>query len=245
MYLSRCRKCGRVMKGERIDQYRVKLTCSCGFSDFRTMTEKVKTVNPFFQRGGFSPLLESERGKMVLTMQRANREHLEIISLEEISMLVSSDFDLPQVLQHVTAKMATQLKVSVCNIYLREGDEVVLAATHGFDPAFIGKIRIKIGEGITGAVARDGQYISLNRASQDPRYRYFPELQEEKYNSMLSFPIGDKKEVYGVINLNTTSIRSFHEDEIYFVSIIANLILTAIKLRQQVASSRKATEASA
>ncbi|MSM38965.1 MAG: GAF domain-containing protein [Geobacter sp.] len=234
--VSRCRKCGRVMKTQRIDNYRVKLTCSCGFSDFRTVSEKVKTVNPFIHKASFTPFLESEKGKMVLTMQRANREHLEIISLEEISMLVSSDYDLAQVLQMVTDKVATQLKISVCSIYLMEDEELVLAATHGFDHSFIGKIRIKIGEGVTGTVARDRQHISLNRASQDPRYKYFPELQEEKYNSMLSYPIADKSAVYGVINLNSTSMKTFSEDEIYFISIIANLILTAVKLRKRVAA---------
>lgn len=236
--VARCRKCGRVMKSERIDNYRVKMTCSCGFSDFRTITEKVKTVNPFYHKAGFTPFLESEKGKMVLTMQKANREHLEIVSLEEISMLVSSDFELPQILQKMAEKVAGQLHVSVCSIYLMDGDELVLAATYGFDPAFIGKIRIRIGEGITGTVARDKQHISLSRASQDPRYKHFPELQEEKYNSMLSFPIADKNDVYGVINLNSTSMKTFSDDEIYFVSIIANLILTAVKLRRKVASGK-------
>lgn len=233
--IARCRKCGRTMKSQRIDDYRVKMTCSCGFSDFRTITEKIKTVNPFYHRASFTPFLESEKGKMVFTMQRANREHLEIISLEEISMLVSSDFPLPDVLQSVCKKVAEQLKVIVCSIYLREGDDLVLAATHGFDPSFVGKIRIRIGEGITGTVARERRHISLARASQDPRYKQFSELQEEKYNSMLSFPIADSNDVYGVINLNSTSMKTFSDDEIYFVSIIANLILTAVKLRAKVA----------
>ena len=241
--VARCRKCGRAMTSQRIDPYRVKMTCTCGFSDFRTITEKVKTVNPFYQKASFTPFLESERGKMVLTMQRANREHLEIISLEEISMLVSSDFELPQVLQQMASKAAQQLKISVCSIYLMEGDDLVLAATHGFDPSFIGRIRIKVGEGITGTVAKEKQYIALANASQDPRYKQFPELQEEKYNAMLSVPIADKKEVYGVINLNSTAIKNFSDDEIYFISIIANLILTAVKLRRRVAAARSTTPA--
>jgi transcriptional regulator with GAF, ATPase, and Fis domain len=235
---ARCRKCGRVMKSERIDDNRVKMTCNCGFSDFRTIMEKVRTVNPFYHNAGFTPFLESEKGKMVLTMQKANREHLEIISLEEISMLVSSDYELPQVLQQMVDKIADQLHVSVCSIYLMEDSELVLAATHGFDRSFVGKLRIKIGEGITGTVARDKQYISLSRASQDPRYRHFPELHEEKYNSMLSFPITDKKYVYGVINLNSTSMRTIPDDEIYFISIIANLLLSAIKLRRKAISGK-------
>lgn len=235
---ARCRKCGRVMKSERIDDNRVKMTCRCGFSDFRTVMEKVRTVNPFYHKAGFTPFLESEKGKMVLTMQKANREHLEIISLEGISMLVSSDFELPQVLQQMVEKIADQLHVSVCSIYLMEGDDLVLAATHGFDRSFVGKLRIKVGEGITGTVARDKQHISLSRASQDPRYRHFEELHEEKYNSMLSFPICDKKDLYGVINLNSTSMRTFPDDEIYFISIIANLLLSAIKLRHKAASGK-------
>jgi signal transduction protein with GAF and PtsI domain len=224
------------MKSERVDSYRVKMSCTCGFSDFRTMTERVTTVNPFYNHPGFTPFLESEKGKMVLTMQKANREHLEIISLEEISMLVSSDFDLPAVLQNVANKIAVQLKVSVCSIYLVSEGELLLAATYGFDPSFIGKIRIKMGEGITGTVARQKQYISLNHASQDPRYKNFPELQEERYNSMLSFPITDKEDVFGVINVNSTTMKTFTQDEIYFVSIIANLILCAVKLRKKFAS---------
>lgn len=239
---ARCRKCGRVMNSQRIDNYRVKMTCPCGFSDYRTMMEKVKTVNPFYHKANFIPYVESEKGKMVLTMQRANREHLEIISLEEISMLVSSDFELAEVLQSVATKLASQLNASVCNIYLLEGEELVLTATHGFEQEKIGTIRLQMGEGITGTVAREMQPLNLSRASQDPRYKVFPELNEEKYNSMLSFPITDKKNIYGVINLQTTSMRSFPEDEIYFVSIIANLILSAIKLRQQFATSKNTRE---
>lgn len=234
---ARCRKCGRVMNSQRIDNYRVKLTCPCGFSDFRTITDKVKTVNPYYQKASFTPTVESEKDKMVLTMHRANREHLEIISLEEISMLVSSDFELSEVLQSVATKLAVQLNARVCNIYLLEDDELVMKATHGFEQEKINHIRMKIGEGITGTVAREMTPINLSHASKDPRYKVFPELHEEKYNSMLSFPITDRKDIYGVINLQTTTMRTFQEDEIYFVSIIANLILSAIKIRRKVASS--------
>lgn len=228
-----CRKCGRVMHSQRIDPSRVRMHCSCGFSDFRAMPEAIQTANPFYHEARFTPHGECEKGKMALLMRRADREHLEIISLEEISMLVSFDFELPEVLQTISAKLAAQLNASVCNIYLQEGEEVVLKATHGFGREHVGKIRLKIGEGITGAVAREMQPLNLSNATRDPRFKVFPELNEEKYNAMLSFPITDKKDIYGVINLQSTSVRHFTEDEIHFVSIIANLILSAIKLRQR------------
>jgi len=221
------------MKSKRIDTCRVRMSCSCGFSDLRAMPETVQTANPFYREARFTPHGEYEKGKMALLIRRAGREHLEIISLEEISMLVSLDFELPEVLQSISAKLAGQLNASVCNIYLLEGEELVLKATHGFDLEHVGKIRLQIGEGITGTVARMMQPLNLAKASHDPRFKVFPELNEEKYNAMLSFPITDKKDIYGVINLQSTSVRHFTEDEIHFVSIIANLILSAIKLRRR------------
>jgi transcriptional regulator with GAF, ATPase, and Fis domain len=227
-----CRKCGRVMNSQRIDNCRVKMNCSCGFSDFRAMPETVQTTNPFYRETRFTPHGECEKGKMTLIMHRASREHQEIISLEEISMLVCYDFELAEVLQSISIKLAGQLNADVCNIYLPEGEELVLTATHGYGQEHIGKIRIRIGEGITGTVAREMLPLNLVNASRDPRFKIFPELNEERYNAMLSFPITDRKDIYGVINLQTTSARHFPEDEIQFVSIIANLIMSAIKLRQ-------------
>jgi signal transduction protein with GAF and PtsI domain len=137
------------------------------------------------------------------------------------------------VLNSVANKLAGQLKVNICNIYLLEGDELVLKATHGFEQEHVGKIRLKTGDGITGAVAKEMQPLNLSNASRDPRFKVFPELNEDKYNAMLSFPITDKKNSYGVINLQSTSVRHFTVDEIHFVSIVANLILSAIKLRRR------------
>jgi signal transduction protein with GAF and PtsI domain len=138
--------------------------------------------------------------------------------------------------------LAQQLRASVCNIYITEGDQLVLRATHGFSADNIGKITIRIGEGITGSVAKTMQPLNLSNASKDPRYKVFSELNEEKYHSMLSFPISDKKEVYGVINVQTTSVRTFPEDEVYYVSIIANLILSAIKIRKAVEAKKQAQQ---
>ncbi|HBG06042.1 MAG: histidine kinase [Geobacteraceae bacterium GWC2_58_44] len=229
---SHCRKCGRVMTSERIETCRVRMSCTCGFSDFRAMPDTNQTANPFYREARFIPHGEMEKGKQVLFMRRAGREHREIITLEEISLLVSSDAELPDLLCSIAAKLAAQLNADVCNIYLREGEELVLKATRGFDQEHVGKIRLKIGEGITGAVARQMRPLNLSSAWRDPRFKVFPELNEEKYNAMLSFPITDETEVYGVINLQMTSVRHFKEDEIQFVSIIAYLILSALKLRR-------------
>ena len=63
-----------------------------------------------------------------------------------------------------------------------------------------------------------------------------PETKEEQYKikTMYSYPIflGDKP--FGVLNAQTVVSREFTDDEIYFVSVIANLILGAVKMRKRV-----------
>ena len=230
--ITHCRKCGRRMTPIRLDVYTVKLICSCGYSDFQTSVERTRELNPRFLGEFSSPIRLDETKGIVLEMQRANRERLEIITLDELSMLVSSDYELERVLSIITARTAQRLGVDVCSVYLVKEEELVLTATHGLDPLAIGRVKLKIGEGITGAAAQARTYISVKNASQDPRYRYFPETKEERYHSMLSFPICDKDAVLGVINVQTVQAKEFAQDEIYFVSIVANLIMGAMRVRK-------------
>src|SRR3970040_285389 len=204
--ITRCRKCGKKMKSERVDDYRVKLVCSCGFWEFKTMPAASKAINPYYARDTFSHVKIDEKGGIVFEMERANREKMEIMTLEEISMLASSDYALDEVLQSVVEKTAKRLGVDVSSIYLWNGKELVLTATTSF----------------------------VKDVSKDPRYKKFAELREKDYKSMLSHPIIHKGDLFGVLNVQTVDIKEFQEDEIYFVSVIANMLLGAIRIRKKV-----------
>ena len=232
--ITRCRKCGKKMKSERVDDYRVKLVCSCGFWEFKTMPAASKAINPYYARDTFSHVKIDEKGGIVFEMERANREKMEIMTLEEISMLASSDYDLNDVLQSVVEKTAKRLGVDVSSIYLWDGKELVLRATTSFVKEAIGKVRLKLGEGVTGTAAKEGKPIYVKDVSKDRRYKKFSELREQNYASMLSHPIIHKGELFGVLNVQTVAPKEFQEDEIYFVSVIANLLLGAIRIRKKV-----------
>jgi signal transduction protein with GAF and PtsI domain len=214
------------MRAQRLDPYTVKLACVCGYRDFQTRVERSKELNPY------ASIRWDDKKGVVFELERVDRERLEIITLEEISMLISSEYDLNQVLDMIVDKTAARMGVDVCSIYLLKEERLVLTASRGLDPDAVGKVRLSLGEGITGAAAAQGSYISVKNASEDPRYRYFPETKEERYSSMLSYPVCDKGEVLGVLNVQTTAARDFAEDEIYFVATVANLIRGALRLRK-------------
>ncbi|HBO84021.1 MAG: histidine kinase [Deltaproteobacteria bacterium GWC2_42_11] len=230
--ITRCRKCGKKMKSERVDDYRMKLICTCGFWEYKTMPKASKAINPYYPEDAFSHIKVDENVGLVFEMEKSNREKMEIITLEEISMLASSDYELDEVLQSVVEKTAKRLGVDVSSIYLWDGKELVLKATTSFRKEAIGKVRLKLGEGITGTAAKEGKPIIVKDVSSDPRYKKFAELREKDYTTMLSHPIIHKGELFGVLNVQTVAPKEFQEDEIYFISIITNLILGAIRIRR-------------
>ncbi len=231
----RCRKCGKKMKSSRVDDYRVKFSCACGFSEYRTAPSATKAINPHFSKESLLPMAFDDSGRFFLETQRADRERQEIITLEEISMLASSDYDLDSVLKSVVEKTAKRLGVDVCSIYLWDGEALVLRATHGLSQGAVGKARLKIGEGITGSAVKEKMPLLIPDISKDPRYRYFTETKEEQYKikTMYSYPIFSGDEPFGVLNAQTVVTREFKDDEIYFISVIANLILGAVKMRKR------------
>ena len=114
------------------------------------------------------------------------------------------------------------------------------AASEPYDQA-VGKVSMRRGEGLAGWVAehRRPAFIPDN-ALADPRIKYFPELDEEKYQSIVSVPlIGKDDEVMGVIALHAEAPRVFSEDDAAFLIHSASLVASAIENARLYAAARR------
>jgi sigma-54 dependent transcriptional regulator, acetoin dehydrogenase operon transcriptional activator AcoR len=111
--------------------------------------------------------------------------------------------------------IAEYLSVDDVVIFLKEpnSDELVLRISIGLDPIAIGKIRIPIGTGITGMVAQTRKYLTSKNILKDPRSFYSVYSEDEKYPSILSFPILWNDELLGVVNIRSKEEREFTEHE--------------------------------
>ena len=170
----RCRKCGKKMKSSRVDDLKAKFSCACGFSEYRTAPSATKAINPHFPRRACCRW-RLTRPAGFFEAERADRERKEIITLEEISMLASSDYNLDEVLKAVVEKTARRLGVDICSIYLWDGEYLVLRATYGLAQEAVGKAKLKIGEGITGSAVKEKKPLLIEDISKDSRYWYFSE----------------------------------------------------------------------
>jgi len=229
---SRCRKCGRVMKKEYVGEWKAKLICPCGFSDFELISGKTRTLAPPQLKKNIqsSMTYKSDLG-YVLTMDKANREKVEILSLEEISMLVSSDCDFNTVLNNLLEKICASLAADVSSIYILEGNKLVLRATRGLKKELVGTLKLEIGEGITGTAAKEKKTIIVEDISLDKRSKKIKGVNEDSIKAMLAYPILHEDFVLGVINMKTSTRRIFEEDEITFISIVSNILSIALRIR--------------
>ena len=79
-----------------------------------------------------------------------------------------------------------------CLLYLLDETEefLILRASKNPHPRLIGRISVKVGEGITGWVAQEAQPVAIARhASKDSRFKFFNNLPEDKFEAFLSVPI--------------------------------------------------------
>lgn len=161
----------------------------------------------------------------------------EIALLHAIIRIASTTSNLAELLQELSKLIVEQLKADSALIYLFDDnhEEVVLRGCHSPHPhpEQVGKIRLKMGEGITGWVAEKKKPVVISRhASEDPRFKQFQNLQEDRYEAFLSVPITLKGELVGVLNVHHRKAHNHTPAEQEFSKTIAHEIAGAIEHAQ-------------
>lgn len=153
--------------------------------------------------------------------------------LYEIISTVGSSLDLAEVLDAVVRLLSDASAVHACFVYLLEdGDErLVLRAASEPYSHLVGTIALEPGEGLAWWAAEQKEPAFIReRALDDPRVKYVPELEEERFQSLVSIPIVARDgEVIGVVSLHTEAPREFTEAEVDFLVSSALLVAGAIE----------------
>lgn len=153
-------------------------------------------------------------------------------ALRRVGEATGSAFDTEEMLK-VTADIAIGItETDSCQVYLidKARHELVLRAADASFSHMVGKIRLKMGEGITGWVARERKPVLVSqKAYEDHRFKSFPEMHEGEYESMLSVPLVTRGEILGVINVRTRHPREYTQNQVQLLSGIANQVAGAIE----------------
>src|SRR3712207_437753 len=112
--------------------------------------------------------------------------------LREIISTVASSLELEEVLRSVVRLLTDAAAVHACFVYLVEdgGQRLVLRAASEPYAHLVGRIQLERAQGLAWWVIehREPSFIRENAAA-DPRFRFVPELEEERFQSLISAPI--------------------------------------------------------
>ncbi len=145
---------------------------------------------------------------------------------------MGSSLELDEVLAAVVRLLSDASAVNACFVYLVDaaGERLVLAAASEPYGHLIGQIALERGEGIAWWAAEHREPGFTQNALADPRNRYVPELEEERFQALLSVPIVAREGgVIGVISLHTEAPREFTPGEVEFLVSSASLVAGAIE----------------
>jgi GAF domain-containing protein len=159
------------------------------------------------------------------------RVRLESGTLYAIISAVGSSVDLGRVLAGIVDLLTEATGCHACFVYLREGERLRLRAASPVFAHLVGQIELGDDEGLTGWVASHNRpaFIREN-AMADPRMKYVPELEEERFQSLVAVPIPARTgEALGVVVLHTAAPREFDRSALNFLAHVAALVAGAIE----------------
>jgi two-component sensor histidine kinase/putative methionine-R-sulfoxide reductase with GAF domain len=158
--------------------------------------------------------------------------HLKLLT--ETIEAVNSTLDLQEVLSQVAPNVASALEADACFVYLYDdrANELVLRATHGSQvEELTRRPRMRPGEGITGTAAAARAPVMIeSQAHLDPRFKHFPNLPEDQYESILAVPILTRDgTLEGALNVRTQRPRAFVDEEVELLLAIAAQVAQSIE----------------
>jgi FixJ family two-component response regulator len=165
------------------------------------------------------------RSRLEELASREREVTFDVAVLNKMASRLSAADPLHQVLNEVVEFVVAVVECDSCLVYVLEDDELVLRASRNPHPEVLDRLKIKVGQGITGWVAEHRQPVVVTqRAYEDPRFKLFNELPEDRFEAFLSVPLVSGGRLVGVINLQNRTPYQYSKREISLVATIGFLV---------------------
>jgi GAF domain-containing protein len=152
-------------------------------------------------------------------------------TLAAVAQTISAESYLDRILQAISEMVAETLDSAVCSILLvdEEKKELTVSAARCSAPDYMHRMPIRMDGSLIEHVVRDSSHIFVSNIHEEKQYRY-PELARKSgLTSALSAPLLSQGKVIGSINIYTREQRTFSDEEIGFLRIVAGQAATAIQ----------------
>jgi signal transduction histidine kinase/ActR/RegA family two-component response regulator len=181
-----------------------------------------------------------------ILIEREKRQRRRLAALLDVSRLIASTLDPHDIFEIVADKMSDLIGATEVTIFvLEEADQTLrplVARTEERYYDHVMRMRLRVGEGITGVVAKTGVGESIGHAEVDPRAAQVAGTPEDEATSLICVPFSVKDRVAGVITLSRYGVNQFEPEDFEIVTIFAGHCSVAIANARLYADLRRAFE---
>ncbi len=172
------------------------------------------------------------------TIKQLNQKSRNLAILYQTNKIINSTLDLDEILKNLVSIVIQKLSYDEFSILFLKGDRLVLKKSFKHPKRNVKKYHIKLGEGITGTVAKTGIPELVNDVLKDKRYLAI----RGGIRSELAAPIWDKDKVIGVFNVESKKANAFDESDLFLISALADQASVAISNARMTKSLRKSNQ---
>jgi diguanylate cyclase (GGDEF)-like protein len=167
----------------------------------------------------------------------------ELSIFHDVAKALTSSLNLDSILQTIMEKMAEYFRPDTWSLLMvdEEKDELYFAIAVGTAADVLSKVRLKVGEGIAGWVARHGQPLVVPNVESDPRFSSrLDEMTRLRTRSIVCVPLRSKHRVLGVIQLVNADIE-MSEQELFFLQALCDYAAIGIENARSVEKIQELT----
>jgi len=133
--------------------------------------------------------------------------------------------ELHDVLNQIVDFVSSVLLCDSCFIYVLREKRLLLCGSKNPHADIMDELGIELGEGVTGWVAEHLEPVAIpSKAFEDPRFKRFQSLPEDRFDAFLSVPVLCRGRLVGVINVQHKRPYTYSADEVRLISTIGFLV---------------------
>ncbi len=172
------------------------------------------------------------------------RQNQELNIFHDVAKALTSSLDLDSILQTIMEKMAEYFRPDTWSLLMVDEtkQELYFAIAVGDAADALKNVRLKVGEGIAGWVAKHGERLIVPDVLNDPRFaKRIDEMTKWETRSIICVPLRSKHRVLGVIQLVNVSMEGFRDEEVFFLQALCDYAAIAIENARSVEKIQELT----
>jgi GAF domain-containing protein len=191
----------------------------------RTDTDYWEKIETYLTRAGFGVFTH---GMCPSCAEKLFEKRVYLESYQNVCKAISSSISLDEVLNLIVGNVVKvmNVKASMLRLWDRETNRLEVAAHYGLSQGYVNKGAVASDASIEDALK--GKAVSVYDITRDEKAEYRKEAAAEGIRSILSIPLKAKGDVIGVLRMYTSEPVKYTEEDLKFVTAIAEQAAIAI-----------------